>query len=145
MKLSTVITGNIILIVIISGLLGFFAENIRIYQPTVPANYNESFVKITNQLDAIRSNINETNDFLRVKSPTDISFFDYLSFFFKAGYDAMVINLRIILINNEIISMGTEAVIGNNENAGVVQGALLALVLLSMLAFIMSVIFKWDT
>jgi hypothetical protein len=146
MKLSTVVSGSLILIIIVSGLFVFLAESVRVYQPSgLPSDYNSSFMQITNQITSIQTTLNETNSLLKVSTPTDSSFlFDYISFFFKAGYQSLVVGANMILLNNQIIDLGIDATIGGSEYGNIVKASLGALLLLTILTFIMSVIFKWE-
>lgn len=146
MKISTAIGGYLALIIIVSGLFIFLAESVTTYHPTgLPTDYNSSFVKITDQLTSIENSLNETNSVLKVETPTDTnSFSDYISFFFKAGYQSVVIAVKSVGLNNDIISMGIDSTIGESSNANIVKTALIAMVLLSVLVFIMGIIFKWE-
>lgn len=147
--LSTIIIGQLLLLVIMSGIFMFFVDGINSYGPTnLPSGYNSSFIKIQNQLSNFTNLLNRTEVKLAVRS--DASFIntisDFLGFFFNAGYQGLQIASESLKLNYLLVTEGADAVTGGTEYGHLLKsvGTLMIIVII-LLGIIMTIIFKWET
>lgn len=148
-KLSTVISGMILFILVLTGIFTFLVDGIDKYQPVnIPSDYNDSFVKIQNQINDINSISNETENDLKVDSSTNggSSITDFLGFFFSAGYTGLQTMVATAKLNFVLINEGVNNIAGGTAYGNVLKSALMTLVMIFILiVVIMSIIFKWQT
>ena len=96
MKLHEIIIGQILVIAVISGIFLFMNDGINQYNPTVPDQYNATFVRIQSVIGDINKTASDTRDSLTSLS-TQSGITDYLGFFFNSAYNTVKLVVKIPL------------------------------------------------
>lgn len=140
MRLSNILIGISLMILVSTGFLLFLTNGVTKYNPAVPANYNDSFIKIQANLDELASISNETNDKLvDVKSDGNIVT-DFLGFFFGKGYQAVQTLINGVKLNVVILDASVDNGLEATGFGGTIKAVGLLLIsifiILMLLAFI---------
>jgi hypothetical protein len=141
MKLSNIILGVSLMIIISTGLMIFLVDAIEQYQPSnIPADYNKSFVRIQNNLNSLSAISNSTSDSVSDLNGNQNIVQDFLGFFFGKGYKAATTLVEGVKLNAVILNEGIDNTLGATPIGSTIKnvGLLLigAFILLMLLAFI---------
>jgi hypothetical protein len=112
-KLSSVLVGISLLILISIGVMLFISDGVDTYSPAnLNTGWNSSFVEMQDNLDeltTIGANVNET---LQSTDSNSNIFNDFLGFFFGKGYQAAKVLVNGVKLNGVIVDAASENIFG---------------------------------
>lgn len=146
MELHKILIGMSLTIIMVFGFVFFLAEGVDKYNPsTIPSNYNESFIKITDSMQSLNNiTVNSSGQSNIVGTGTSSILSDFLGFFFGQAYKAGQVLIGGLSLLNVFVDEAITQVLGTSAMGAVVKGVLVTIILIMILAILLHFVIKSD-
>lgn len=144
MNVTNIIMGMIILVLVSTGFLLFLVEGVKTYAPTVPSDYNKSFVHIQENMDDMSSIANESDSQIMstVKSIPIVG--DFLGFFFGQLYQGSKVMLKTLGLHGVIVNDAIESGLSHTGMGSTITNVAGLIILFTTLLFLLHFVIKSD-
>jgi hypothetical protein len=146
MEMHKILIGMTLSIILLFGFVFFIAEGVQKYNPSnIPSDYNESFVKITTNMQGLTNIVDQTNNATTIVGTGDINpLADFLGFFFGQAYKAGQVMIGGLSLLNLFADEAIKTTLGDNPLGSITKSVLLTIIAIIIISLLLHFVIKSD-